>query len=90
MQQRRCLHHRRRVAARPLNQLRPCQLELRAPPARRRLPREPLPRPSLQHIPPHADTLSRATDEQQAGDAEDDIDMMEILRSWHLRGMAVD
>jgi hypothetical protein len=61
--------------------------------------REPLPRPSLQHIPPHADTLSRATDEQQAGDAEvdidmmeyqDDIDRMEILRSWHLRGMAVD
>jgi hypothetical protein len=52
--------------------------------------REPLPRPSLQQTPPHADTLSRAVEQEEAGDAVDDNDMMEMLRSWHSRGLAVD
>lgn len=52
--------------------------------------REPLPRPSLQQTPPHADTLSRAVEQEEAGDAADDNDMMEMLRSWHSRGLVVD
>ena len=52
--------------------------------------REPLQRPSLQHTPSHADTLSRAVEQEEAGDAADDNDMMQMLRSWHSRGLVVD
>ena len=52
--------------------------------------REPLPRPSLQHTPSHADTLSREVEQEEAGDTADDNNMMQMLRSWHSRGLVVD
>ena len=55
--------------------------------------REPLPRPSFQQIPPHADTLSRVIEQEEAGDAADDNDMMQtmqMLRSLYSRGLVVD
>jgi hypothetical protein len=34
--------------------------------------------------------MSRAVEQEEAGDAVDDNDMMAMLRSWHSRGLVVD